>query len=306
MYKKLIFLAALSLLGACTGQQADNDAEFGIEGKIWMVTGFYAPKGYQEMHRLSFDTLPEDPYNGLIPGELTFDGSKLRIVFPSGAYRTVGYKEEKGSISFDGSFIYGSYGSPDIVTCKVKKQILLGEEFMDLYDAADPAKPDINKGEWCIMVRSMPESLTAPVMEIDCEYGTTIQGGEMGTEDGAIWATRLIAGGKAFAFDRTHDLATIYWGPEWRTPTRAQAQQLLDVCTPEYVLYNGDPGMTLHNDTAKKDLILPVAEFGTQYGIWLADGSALVYSVSEDKKASAAIDDSPAASQKYFVLPVKK
>ena len=158
----------------------------------------------------------------------------MRLVFPSGAYRTMKYTLDKdsGTISFeDGVFIYGSYSSPNITSCKYVARYLMGAPFVTFYDAEDPNKIDIEKGEWSITITAMTSALITPLLEIDCEYGTTSNHSNIGIEIGPEWSTRIGLGVEEYAFTIKYDLASIYWGPDWHLPYTTDAEVLLRYTT---------------------------------------------------------------------------
>lgn len=56
------------------------------------------------------------------------------------------------------------------------------------------------------------------------------------------------------------DAATVNWGSDWRTPTAAQAKELVDYCTFEFMYYQGSPCFKVTGPNARH-IFLPVAGF---------------------------------------------
>lgn len=85
-----------------------------------------------------------------------------------------------------------------------------------------------------------------------------------GSKD-AIWYDEIgmfVGDGKT-VLDAEDDAATVNWGSEWRMPTVAQFQELIDECTWEYV----ESGLTvgyLITGPSKKTIFIPAA--GYRYG----------------------------------------
>ncbi len=73
--------------------------DFDLEGQIWAVSGFKGPYGQQEIGRMHY----KDADENLLAAEFSFKDGKATVVFPSGAYRTVGYTldTKARTISFD-------------------------------------------------------------------------------------------------------------------------------------------------------------------------------------------------------------
>ena len=299
--KKVFAFAALLFAALACNVSPDTTADFPIEGR-WSFTGCKGPKGYQEAHRLSYDPNPDDDVPSMISAEFVFRGGKLQMVFPSGAYRTISYSVNKDArtISFDGPFMYGDYGSTDITSCKYTLFEYEGMQFITLYDAADPNHADISKGEWSVSMMHVDQSWVDPLYLIDCKYGTTASYSDLGIEGGPSWASSLLADGKTVQFSSQVDLCTIYGGPQWRLPTPEEAQNLLDHTVAEYVLLNGKDAVTL-----SKKVFIYTPETDIEYGFWLSDGQALVVSRTADRKASARITK-PVSNLSFSLKPVRK
>lgn len=307
MKKVFVLLMATAAMTAC-GIQYDLDADFPLEGEYWAVTGLRAPKGYQELNRLHFDTLPDVEDEGLLTSCLDFSGGKLTFTFPSGAYRTLHYTLDKNTktISFDGVFIYGSYGSPDITSCKYKMSTLEDAKYVEFYDAKDPANVKIDQGEWSLTCGAMLEWLNEPLVEIEGMYGTTYIGNNIDFEDGPRWGYP-VADGKAFSYNSKYDLGTIYWGPAWKLPSREDATFLKDNTTPVRVTnHAGEECIGFMNPDTRNALIFNAPEAGTRYGFWLEGGEAFVFSHDGKTVSVEFLQASDASALQLQVVPVKK
>lgn len=123
---KIAFKAALLLpvllSAACsiTSVPGGVYTDFDVRDKVWAVSGFSAPKGYQEIIDLHYDSLPDNDTLGLVCAELLFTDDSLTIVYPSGAYRSMGYSLDGKSHTavFDGVLVYGSYDAEDVRSCR--------------------------------------------------------------------------------------------------------------------------------------------------------------------------------------------
>jgi len=304
--------------------------DFDLEGQFWAVSGMTAPYGQQEIGRMHY----RDADDNLVPAEFLFSGGKVRVVFPSGAYRTVGYKLDAGArtISFDAPITYGcevnyngnKYIGQDIKLAKyemmsvgvnIPGQKFNGEGLMfSFFDtsAKDFLSVDLDKQQWAVNMVNMEKALLTPVYEISGEYGTKEIGVNSFKLDNppTLWSTECVYEDAVFTWVAGADLSSIHWGPKWRNMSEADAQWLLDNCVCRRVWHDREAGTKGFYFISSDNLGLefPCGEVGEELGVWLSNGKALVYKVTDprnDSSAEARII-TPSADAKYFLRPVLK
>ena len=329
--KKAIWavLSAL-LLTACNMSPLDFltgnlEADFDETEELWAVSGITAPYGQQEIHRLHYDG-----DDGLVPAEATFKDGKMTLVFPSGAYRTIGYTLDRKSktVTFDEPLTYGctvkyngeQYVGQDIKRAKFDMMTLSmavpgtnfkGDgKFMSFYDpsAASFAAVDIDKQQWRIAMVNMTQHDIIPLYEIKGEYGTMDQGTDLGAEGAPKWARECVYENALFPYVEGVDLCKVHFGPQWCTPTEADAQWLLDNCNLLKALQkdSGKYYMYFVNKATDRSLGFPIGEVNEEMGFWLSNGKALVYKATDphnDTSTEARII-TPEIGAKYFLRPV--
>lgn len=335
--KKLstIILAAI-LAAACNPVGLDIKYEdFDLEGEIWAVSGLTGPYGQQEIGRMHY----RDENDQLIPAEFFFSGGKARVVFPSGAYRIVGYALDMKArtITFDAPITYGcevnyngqkyvgediTVGKFDMMTVSIK---VPGQEFegkglmFSIYDpsANNFSSVDIEKHQWSISMVNMSVASITPVYEIAGEYGTKNTGiNSFHLDDPpALWSDECVYEDALFPWNDVADLSTVHWGPRWRNMSQADAQWLLDNCTCCRVWHNREAGtkgfyFVYYNPASERNygLEFPCGDADEELGVWLSNGKALVYKVTDpnnDTSAEARII-TPEPGAKYFLRPVRK
>jgi len=294
-----------------------KEGEFDLEGVKFGITGNKAPSQYQEIGRLIYYTSSDDDAERF-GAQLFFDGSKYKLVFPSGAYRTGSYTQDKDnfSISFDKPFIYGTHFSSsnyedgeDIYEVKYEMLFISKAKTLSLFDPAAESfdKVDKDAGNWSIsFVETEDEDLPA-LYEISGEYGTMSAGTDIGMESGLRWNYNFVYDNATFAWTEGLDLATIHLGPKWRTPTVEEASWILE--NGSVIAYNSeDDGYYIIQFTLpdNKHLTLRAGDPGEECGFWLSDGSAFVYSHDGNIHGAEASIVEPESDAKYFVLGVRE
>ena len=310
---KIAFKAALLLpvllSAACsiTSVPGGVYTDFDVRDKVWAVSGFSAPKGYQEIIDLHYDSLPDNDTLGLVCAELLFTDDSLTIVYPSGAYRSMGYSLDGKSHTavFDGVLVYGSYDAEDVRSCRYSCMTFMGGHYLSFYMAADETDVHIDRCEWRISTVQTAGRRLTPLYRIDGRYGSHEKGNTLGIEDGALWSNYCIAGEALFPRTEAYDLATIYDGPAWCLPSPAQARLLLDKCKAARYKARGKLYVGFYYTDEGSTLLLPAPEENTEYGIWLNDGSALVYQVDEHATVKAHITNDT-SGRLYYIMPVRK
>ena len=328
--KKLAFLLVLAALTACNGLTSNpfgldlKIEDFELEGHVYEVIGFKGPYGQQEIGRMHY----KDAGGNITPAEFIFKDGKATVVFPSGAYRTVGYTldTKARTISFDAPITYGcevrfdgkTYVGEDIRLGKYDMMTAgaAGVEGKDLmfsfFDPSAPTYSDVNleNQQWGISMVSREGASLTPVYEIEGEYGT-MDSGKTPFDNGVTWTNYIVYDGALFPWVDGVDLSAIHYGPLWCNPSEAQAQWLLDNCNLVRVTNktNGEVSMAFMHKTEHTyiSLLLPPA-LGEEYGFWLSNGKALVYKYldpKDDTKTEARII-TPGPDAKYFLYPVKK
>lgn len=330
-------ILAVILAAACNPFSGFNIKyeDFDLEGEYWAVSGFTGPYGQQEIGRMHY----RDENDELIPAEFFFSDGKARVVFPSGAYRTVGYALDMKArtITFDAPITYGcevnydgqKYVGEDItlgkfdmmtVTLSVPGQKIEGKGLMfSFYDpsAKDFSSVDIQKQQWSISMVNMSVASLMPVYEIAGEYGTKNTGINTFQLDSpsSLWSDECVYEDATFPWVDGADLSTVHWGPQWRNMSQADAQWLLDNCQYCRVWHNREAGtkgfyFIYVNPTTGRNygLEFPCGDVNEELGVWLSNGKALVYKVTDSKNDTSAeariITPEPGA--KYFLRPVRK
>lgn len=322
-----VLAAACSGLGMPFGLNLKME-DFELEGHVFEVTGFKGPYGQQEIGRMHY----KDGSGNIISAEFTFKDGKATLVFPGGAYRTVGYTldTKARTISFDAPITYGcevryngqTYVGEDIKSGKYEMMTAgaAGVDGKDLmFSFFDPSAKtysdlSLDNQQWGISMVSREKASLTPVYEISGEYGT-MDSGKNAFDNGTIWAKSFVYGDALFPWYEAADLSTLHYGPLWCNPSEAQAQWLLDNCSLVRVTEttNGEQSMAFAHKTEHKteftyiSLLLP-PDLGEEYGFWLSNGKALVYKYldpKDDSKTEARII-TPEAGAKYFLFPVKK
>lgn len=250
------------------------------------------------------------------------------MVFPSGAYRTVGYTldTKARTISFDKPITYGcevhfngnTYVGEDIklgkiemmtVTANMPGMQVEGKGLMfSFYDpsAASYSGLDLDKQQWGIAMVNMEKSSLTPLYEIEGEYGT-MDSGRKPFDTGVAWANHFVYDDALFPWVDGADLSTVHYGLQWCNPSEAQAQWLLDNC--DLVCVNNRTSMAFMHKTEHTFIsLLPPSALGEESGFWLSGGKALVYKYldpKDDSKTEARII-TPEPGAKYHLFPVKK
>lgn len=296
--------------------------DFELEGHVFSVTGFKGPRGQQEIGRMHY----KDADGNLTAAEFTFKDGKATVVFPSGAYRTVGYSldTEERTISFDAPVTYGcsvrfdgkTYAGQDIVFAKYDMMTAGTAAVKDLmfsfFDPSAPSYSDLSleDQQWGIAMVSREGASLTPVYEISGEYGT-MDSGKKPFEEGTRWAESFVYGDALFPWVEGADLSTVHYGPLWSNPSEDLARWLLENCNLVRVTETttGEDSMAFMHKTEHTyiSLLLPPA-LGKEYGFWLSGGKALVYKYLDevdDTRTEARII-TPEPGSKYFLFPVKK
>lgn len=329
--KKLIYIFFLFLLLAgCTddltslygGAKPIKVDDNQLQSSYWTVCGMVAPQDYQELNRFTYR--PDD--DKYLVSEVSFEGDKMRIIFPSGGYRDLTYtlSEDKLSISFDAPLIYGYHDAPNVISCKVSSEkINLGDvlsylgfgkikmedsHFLTFYEADNLSNVNMDKGEWRLnLIQGEPAQKRTPLHRLDCEYGTSVSPIKV-IEGEPAWAYYFAANGATFPKITGYDLATVHYGPGWRLPTRAEAEKLLSSSTSgkmnliiDGVTYHG---VGLNFEESGKFLFLEVGDEPGESGFWLSDGSAVVYSYDEHNHTEIGISDET-DGKNFRVRPVR-
>ena len=296
--------------------------DFDLEGQIWAVSGFKGPYGQQEIGRMHY----KDADDNLIAAEFSFKDGKATVVFPSGAYRTVGYTldTKARTISFDKPITYGcevrfngnTYLGEDIklgkfemmtVSANMPGMQVEGKGLMfSFYDpsAASYSGLDLDKQQWGIAMVNMEKSSLTPLYEIEGEYGTK-DSGRKPFDNGIVWANQFVYDNALFPWVDGVDLSTVHYGLKWCNPSESEAQWLLDNC--DLVCVNNRTSMAFMHKTEHTfiSLLLPSA-LGEESGFWLSSGKALVYKYldpKDDTKTEARII-TPEPGAKYHLFPV--
>ena len=300
--------------------------DFDLEGQFWAVSGMQAPYGQQEIGRMHYVNENDE----LIPAEFYFSGGKARVVFPTGAYRTVGYSMDTKArtITFDAPITYGcevNYngnkyvgedivkGKYDMMTMTVTAPGMKVEGKGLLFSFYDPSAStftavDIEKQQWSISMVNMVELSLEPLYEISGEYGTKSQGSNLGAEDAAKWSSECVYNDALFPWVEGLDLCQIHWGPAWRTPTEAEAQWLLDNCTVLKAKQKGTDNYYMYfmYEATGRSISFPVGDINEEMGFWLSNGKALVYKATDPHydTATEARIITPEPGAKYFLRPI--
>ena len=294
--------------------------DFDLEGQFWAVSGMTAPYGQLEIGRMHY----RDDDDNLVPAEFLFAGGQVTLVFPSGAYRTVGYKLDPNArtISFDAPITYGcevnnsgnKYIGQDVTLAKYEMMSVGGGLMFSFFDtsAKDFLDVDIDRQQWAVNLVNMEKALLTPVYEISGEYGTKEVGVNSFRLDNppTLWSTECVYEDAVFPWVDGTDLSTVHWGPKWRNMSEADAQWLLDNCVCRRVWHDREAGTKGFYFISSDNLGLefPCGEVGEELGVWLSNGKALVYKVTDSRNDSAteARIITPSSGEKYFLRPVLK
>ena len=331
MKKVLSIILAVAVLAACGDPLSmltgSTNANFELGEELWAVSGFTAPYGQQEIHRLHYDS----PDDGLVPAEVSFKGGKLTLVFPSGAYRTVGYTLDRQAktITFDAPITYGctvrtngqEYVGKDITFAKYDMMTISmafpgtqfkGEgKFFSIYDpsASSFSDVDIEKQQWRIAMVNMTQHNIKPLYEIAGEHGTMDRGSNLGVDGASKWAGECVYENALFPYIDGVDLCTVHYGADWHTPTEAEAQWLLDNCDLRKTMIQstGNYGMYFIAKETSRGLQFPIGEVNEELGFWLSNGKAMVFKLTGPQSASdtQAQIISPEKDAKYFLRAVR-
>jgi hypothetical protein len=86
-------------------------------------------------------------------------------------------------------------------------------------------------------------------------------------ENGTVWASSLYGGAAppTTICGTQLDIATAKWGGDWRLPTEAEMTELIDLCSWDWSVSNGTPGMTVTGPNGNS-IFLPAGgdRFGTE------------------------------------------
>ncbi len=330
MKRTASFLLAAVIAASCINPlgmiSGSTNADFDIEKELWAVSGFTAPYGQQEIQRMHYRGDDE-----LVPAEVTFKNGKMTLVFPSGAYRTIGYTLDRKAktISFDAPVTYGctvrtggqEYVGSDVTFAKYEMMTLSmnlpgnsfnGEgKFFSIYDpsASSYSDVDINRQQWRFNLVNMQKLSLEPLYEIKGEYGTMSQGVNLGVEGAPKWSSDCIYGDATFPWVPGIDLCTVHYGPQWRLPTEADAKWLLENCNLLRVHdkdYDQDRMYFVHSNN--KSISFPCADVNQELGFWLSAGKALVYKATDPRNdtSTEARIITPGQGTSLFLRPVKR
>ena len=325
--KHYAIILAAAIAAACSGHPFGLDLkeeDFELEGHIYSVIGFKGPYGQQEIGRMHY----KDADGNTISAEFIFENGKATVVFPGGAYRTVGYSldTQARTISFDAPITYGcevrfngntyvgediKFGKYEMMTAKfdgAKEKDLM----FSFFDPSAETYSDLSleDQQWGISMVSEEAASLTPVYEIAGEYGT-MDSGKKPFDNDVVWAKSFVYDDALFPWVEGADLSTVHYGPLWCNPSDELAQWLLDNCTLVRVTETttGEQSMAFMHKTEHTyiSLLLP-PDLGEESGFWLAGGKALVYKYLDsvdDSKTEARII-TPAPDARYFLFPVKK
>jgi len=272
---KRLFLAILSVIAMTACGVVAGDSDFNFEGIRFKVAGMVSPKQYQEIHRLSY----EDADGETTDAQLTFKDGIFKLVLPGGGFRTGKYSldEENKTISFESPLIYGTkvYDGEDIIYAKYQTCLLMGTSGIAIFDPSleDYDQASLEDETWRLIFTKADKEALPELYELGGEYGTMGLGYDLSDELSVAFS--FVYDDAEFAWTSDCDLATVHYGPEWRLPSAAEGQWILE----------------------NKERYIPWTD--SAKGFWLADGSAVVLS---DGVASII---TPESGAKYCVFPVK-
>lgn len=316
--KGIAFLSlAIVSVVACSGLNSfDTELryeDFDLDGQCLIVNSIQAPKGQQEIERMLY----KDVNGNMVPAEFRFKDGKVTVVFPSGAFRTVGYTldSKARTISFAAPITYGCEvvydgelcTGEDIQTAKYEMMKTGRDGF--IFSFFDPSadsysEVSLENQQWGLSL--MKGSSITPIYEIAGEYGTREQGNNFNTAGVPFWSIECVYSNAVFPWMDGVDLSCVHYGPEWRNPTEAEAQWLLDNCVLARVIIIApfEPFGFLYGNSSL--LYMPVPPLsGERVGFWLSNGKALVYNSTGDSPAEASII-TPEPGAKYFLRPVRR
>ena len=309
---------ALTLAGCAIVMPSMDNTEFDLTQSYWSIAGLQSPAGLQELARTHY-RINEDQ---MLVTDVLFDGENLKMVFPSGAYRVVKYTLQDGIATFDTPLFYGSesLGGHDILRCKYRFESIKNFAFMGMsldgaravtfYDPELPNPDNVNieNGEWRFDIVEMKSTTNEALYQITGSYGLS-SGTRALYDDGPMCANVCIHGFEAlFPRETNLDLATIYGGPDWRLPTREEAQAFLKAHTVHYaVLENKEDRECIYLENirgAQRVFYLPTDSAET--GFWLAGGEAVVLTADRDKRTATARVEAAPAGKQFLLWAVKK
>lgn len=132
---------------------------------------------------------------------------------------------------------------------------------MKNYGCVDLGLPSGTKWATCNVGATSPE-----------EYGNYYAWGETTTKDTYSWGTykygsdptKYNSTDKLTTLEAADDAATANWGKEWRTPTSAEWQELIDNCTWNWIINYNETGVKGYIFTSKTNgntIFLPAAGY---------------------------------------------
>lgn len=319
MKRIAVFFVATVMALACNvlnpSDMVLRTEDFDLEGQYWAVSGIQAPYGQQEIVRMHY----KGPDGYLVPAEFQFSGGKVTVVFPSGAYRTIGYTldTKARTISFDAPLSYGcevTYNGEHYVGENIRigkyEMMKIGRDglIFSFFDPSADSYSDVSleNQQWGLSLVNLKRPSITPLYEIAGEYGTMQQGNNFNTSGAPFWSIQCIYTNAVFPWIDGEDLSSVHYGPEWRNPTEAEAKWLLDncvLCGLATTIAPYDPfGFVFGN----KVLYMPIPPLsGEQVGFWLSNGKVLVYNFTNAGAPEANII-TPEPDAKYFLRPVRR
>ena len=137
------------------------------------------------------------------------------------------------------------------------------------YDYVDLGLPSGLKWATCNIGANSPE-----------EYGNYYAWGEVSTKDEYTQANSLTYGKEMedISGNAQYDAATFSWSGDWRMPTKAEIQELIDNCTWTWTTQGGKNGYKVTSNTNGNSIFLPAAGYRHGSSLSNAGGSGYYWS----------------------------
>ena len=288
--------------------------EFSLTEHPWAISGMQAPKQMQELIRTHYDRGGDEE---MLITDLIFDGTTLKMVFPSGAYRIIHYVMENGVARFDRPLFYASYDGEDVLTCKYRYETIKnfsygginfdGMRSVTFYDPSlsNPDNVKIDRGEWRFNIVEMQAPTNEALYQIEGRYGHNVSS-DPRYPDGPSWSWGFLRDGELFPRETSLDLATIYGGPQWRLPTWDEAVALLSSHSVNYARFADTGRVCAYIENAdKQQAAFDVKDGSSEVGFWLAGGAAVIFTVDRDAHTASALITEDTSGKELLIWPVK-
>ncbi len=147
-------------------------------------------------------------------------------------------------------------------------QVTPGNNGMTIHEYLKPVQTSgmINGHEWVDLGLSVKWATCNVGASTPGDYGDYYAWGELFTKDNYTEETCTTNNKQisSIAGDNTYDVASNKWGDNWRMPTKAEFQELIDNCTWRWAVQNGHKGYKVTSKKNNNSIFLPIT--GWRYG----------------------------------------